>query len=1044
MPVYNFSTVPLYVAEGQTIQFRYEAPPGFNALEQVTIQIGELTTFWIIETRDEDFEPDFFDLQDIDPAENDTVYTYAETAAGPDAAPFGGGGGPALRTGEEVLTITGLSDTTQAPISISSNVVNSDDYAFRIRRWNGTSYDPWPAFTTGTNKGTATIFVSNNDQIQVRVRSSTSPADLKRVNVTVGTGSADWRVTTGPLPINTPNPAPEFFPVNDRDLDELVYSNVVRISGLNTIADIQVDNQGEIAISNSLNLITNTEGYEVLDGVTWLQATQVSNDQYVQLRGNALGTANSPRTFSVDIGSTPGVSAWVVTTGAGIDDTPTAFQFQDLSNVIPGTVNILSTVLFGPQAPENSDAVLIEGLTDGLSVPIVLRPAETTATNPRIKVNGGSSGTFSNVTVQNDDYIQLVVDSSPDLSNPLIPGQGSVSVAINVGDRIIPAWNVTNWTGPDTTPAFTQPTNLTNQTPGGVAVFGPIGLTDFNLDITVDTTDPQAYDSTGSAVNDPLGEVLISVNGGPATAGPVTVSPDNTGNPVQITLFVNQPGNANVDPVEGLSWYSEFGVTFGDAPSFTLRAFNYAVKPVPPSYKGVWYSNKNEFFDEAAYEAAGSPAANSGDYYRAPKFDGYSLGTVLPVTKENISGYGDLEARFPGFMECDGRSLNAADYPFLFDAIGTQYGGNGQYNFSTGEYSGTFNLPDYRNRRLVGTGIVDGNRGSSAFLEATSGSYEIPGSTGGYWYVSDVGIAGPDPIEQVTITSPGQTTGTTSDFFELGTPRTFGTELLEAEVDFTITGDVNADIGPVGNIPVRVPQHEHFVVTGVPADFSGDAVIPWNERAYYGTAERGDGTTAEVSDEPSADTVYNLWTTIGGINSGVFSSELGNMDGSTLRDYLPLGPEDGTTNAVFGNYWGTTTGPITSLSPSSAYFRQNGEMTDAGILDTAEQATRVDGYNNIYGELQHSHLLGEDTVDDPNTDFTYGNIAGAGTKRGLANFSNVHNLTFNQSEVALELNTASFSWNNSTKPIPSVALDPQRKVPILAPFHKIKYIIKVY
>ncbi|CAF34289.1 short tail fiber [Synechococcus phage S-PM2] len=1037
MPVYSFSSDPLYVAEGQTIQFRYEAPPGFNAIEQVTIQIGELTTFWIIETRDEDFEPDGYELQDIDPAQTDTVFTYAETAAGPDEPPFGGGGGPPLRTGEEVITITGLSDTTQAPISISSNVVNSADYAFRIRRWNGTSYDPWPAFTTGDNVPAGTIFVSNQDQIQVRLKSSSAPADVKRVNVTVGTGSATWNITTGPLPVNIPNPAPEFGPLNGLDLDVQIYSNVVQINGLTTTADIAIDNSGEVAVSNSSTTSTNDDGYAVLTGVTWFSSTTVSNGQYVQLRGRSSVTPNTDKIFSVDIGSAPGIAAWNTRTGNGIDDTPDIILFTDLSNIIPGTNNI------------GSNVVTISGLTDGLFVPVVIREVETTdqtISNPRIRINGSSSGTFSNVTVENDDEIQLIVDSDPNVSNPLIPGQGSVSLAINVGDRLVPAWNVTNWTGPDTTPAFTQPTNLTNQVPGGVSVVGPIGLTDFNLDITVSVTTPQAYDETGSAVADPLGEVLISVNGDTAVAGPRIVSPDNTGNPVSITFFVNQPGNANIDPVEGLSWYSEFDITIGDAPTFTFRSFNYAVKPVPPSYKGIWYSNKNEFFDEVAYEAAGSPAANSGDYYRAPKFDGYSLGTVLPVTKENINGYGDLEARFPGFMECDGRSLNAADYPFLFDAIGSQYGGNGEYNPTTKEYTGTFNLPDYRNRRLVGTGIVDGNRGSSAFLEATNsgGSFEITGSSGGFWYVSDVGVAGPDPIEQVTVTSLGQNTGTTSDFFELGTPRTFGTELLETEVDFNVVGSVNAVIGPVGEIAVRVPQHEHFVITGVPADFSGDPVIPWNARAYYGTAEAGDGTTAEVSDEPSSDTVYNLWTTIGGINSGVFSSELGDMDGSTLRDYLPLGPEDGNTNATFGNYWGTTTGPLTSLSPSTSYFRQSGTMNDAAVLDTTEDSTRVDAYISIYGELSHSHLLGEDKVDDPNTDYTYGNSDAAGAKRGLANFSNVHTLTFNQADVAIELNTAAFSWNNATKPIPTVALDPQRKVPILAPFHKIKYIIKVY
>jgi len=45
---YQFSASPLYVEEGQSIQFRYEAPPLFNDITQVKIEIGELTVFWII------------------------------------------------------------------------------------------------------------------------------------------------------------------------------------------------------------------------------------------------------------------------------------------------------------------------------------------------------------------------------------------------------------------------------------------------------------------------------------------------------------------------------------------------------------------------------------------------------------------------------------------------------------------------------------------------------------------------------------------------------------------------------------------------------------------------------------------------------------------------------------------------------------------------------------------------------------------------------------------------------------------------------------
>jgi hypothetical protein len=1054
MPVYNFSTTPLYVAEGQTVQFRYEAPDTFDTLEQVEIQIGELTVFWIIETRKEDFAPDPFDLQDINPAEIDVVYSYAETQEGPDAAPFGGGSSfNPLRTGEEIITISGLSDGTQAPITISSNVQNAADYAYRIRT------DPaavWGAWTTGDNKPAAQQFVSNGDQIQVRLKSSAAAADEKRVTVTVGTGEEEWRITTGAQPVNEPNPVPVFDPINELELNTQVYSNIVQILGLNTDALIQIDQGGELRISSSNATTTEVIGtaeYQVLSsGTAWAGSGTVSNGDYVQLRGTSSVASNADKIFSIDIGDGIGISAWNTRTGNGVNTIPDNFIFQDLVEVVPGTTNIASTVSFGPTAPQDPNAALIQGLTDGISVPVVLRAAETTAINPRIKVNGGSSGTFSNVSVQNGDYIQLIVDADPDLS--VAPTTESVQVAINVGDRVITAWSVTNWFGPDETPAFVQPTNLQNQTPGGFGVLGPIGMTDFNTAITISTTSPVAYDSGGAATGEALGsEVLISINGDAAVAGPRTAQPDNTGNPVTVTFFIPQPGNADADPVEGLSHYSEFDISLGLAPTFTFRSFNYAVKPVPPSYQGVWYSNKNEFFDEAAYEAAGSPVANASSYYRASKLDGYSTGTVLPVTKESINGYGDLEERFPGFLECDGTAYNAADYPFLFDIIGTQYGfdtagSEGEYNETNKEYTGTFRVPDYRNRRLTGAGIVDGNRGSSAFLEADVGSYEIPGSTGGWWYVSDVDVAGPDPLEQV-ITTPGSNTGTESIFFELGTPKTFGTETLATEVPFNVTGQVNATIGPVSEKTVQVPTHEHFVITGIPEDISGDPVIPWDTRAYYGTQGSGSrGPSSQGPDEPAVSRVSSWWRGMGALNAGVFDQELGRTFGppQQVDDYLPLGPEGASTTASFGNYWSSPVGPIQNLSPRDSYFQVNsGSPTDAAVIDSKEALVRIDEYQNPNELLSHTHLLGTDVVGDPNLDFSYGNANSfGGLRAGLPNFSNVITVTFNQSDVAIELNEAEFSWNNSTRPIPTVAMDPKRKVPVLAPFHKIKYIIKAY
>jgi len=52
--------------------------------------------------------------------------------------------------------------------------------------------------------------------------------------------------------------------------------------------------------------------------------------------------------------------------------------------------------------------------------------------------------------------------------------------------------------------------------------------------------------------------------------------------------------------------------------------------------------------------------------------------------------FANQDAQIPaGWLECDGKSLNVADYKALFSLIGTIYGGNG---------STTFALPDMRGR----------------------------------------------------------------------------------------------------------------------------------------------------------------------------------------------------------------------------------------------------------------------------------------------------------------------------------------------------------
>ena len=105
------------------------------------------------------------------------------------------------------------------------------------------------------------------------------------------------------------------------------------------------------------------------------------------------------------------------------------------------------------------------------------------------------------------------MDGSTSINDPINGFNGSVKMAISVGDRDIAPWTITNWAAPDTTPSFTPITEVLNRTPGGSSVIGPIGLTDFNQPITISATAPLAFNEFGFATGENVGDVLFSVNG---------------------------------------------------------------------------------------------------------------------------------------------------------------------------------------------------------------------------------------------------------------------------------------------------------------------------------------------------------------------------------------------------------------------------------------------------------------------------------------------------------------------------------------------------
>jgi hypothetical protein len=884
------------------------------------------------------------------------------------------------RPDESEIVISGLTEDVEVPISITANLVTSPNN-YGIKINNTGNY----IIPDGSQK------VKNGDFFTIFAKSQNINASETKVVVNIGTTSGTWTITTKQTLENKPSPTPDFIDAPSENLNTYVYSNVVQILGLTSPADVVLNTAKigftpEFAITTSNTTTQNSDGYDVLNGATFGTTGTISNGEYLQLRVLSSTQINDPVLISISIGDGSGITSWTVTTNSGADKEPNEFLFVNVTGVQP------STLVEGVMIDNSNNPTSIGGLGEAVPVTLV---STTAGTAPKIKINpNGSIGNFSNIFVNNGDKIYLYNTSSASEN-------GIVETQIKVGTRTIGTWTIQTEGPPITIPVFSQPTNLVGQKLNSYVSSALIELTDVNVPIQITSTNS-----------------LISIDSDTPVASPRTFDP-STNSFVSLSILTS---NSLDTPVSTT-------VTFGDAPSFTWTARTALSIPDQTNIIGTWYSTKNK------------------------KYDGYALGTVLQVLKESSTDYGDIETRFPGFVECDGRALNTFEYRFLHAVISNTYGGTA-YNPGITDRSTaitTFNVPDYRNKRICGTGIVDGNVGASKFLPITSGgSNSQVGETGGWWYVDKVDVSGDNPYEQVFPSNPGGNTGTTSPFFTLGTIRTFGTENIQGDANFTIadSSKVTGTIGGLTDVFVNVPSHDHlFLTSGVESD-DGESVIPWGSRAYYSTAESF--TSPEVigpdKDESTGVDLYirsQFEDYLSASGPGDFLAEV-SLTGLNRND-VAFPTNEGQVPQPFGNYWYTDFNSLNLAFHAIADSTiEGGRFQSAGVIDTQSTTCSIQSYVSPGTLKSHSHVMGLVQYDDINQDFTYGNVIGSGSVFGLGGYSDSIVIEFNQSEVLVGLNEAQFTFSNTKKPSPTFYMEPQRRIPIINSFHKIKYIIKAY
>jgi|14BtaG_2_1085337.scaffolds.fasta_scaffold00074_28 hypothetical protein len=1128
---YSYSTSPVFVSEGQTVRFKFKAPSQWNTTSSVRILIGEQETTWYITTIPEDFAPDPYPFKTLNDADTGVMYVYADGS----------------RPGEDIVTVTGLTTSTEASVAVTGSLVaNVSNFAIRVKKVSDgeTVFGNWVLPTPGS------LTVENTDEIQIKLLSNPIPGLLTYIDVTIGTRTERWVINTKVVPPNIPVPFPDFDDLFNQPLATAVYSNILQVQGLNDTAIISSTNNNlYVGVSDNNTFFTDGNGYEILDNtvfelVTNNPAPTINNGQYLQLYVITENTAGAVSSNPLSIGDESSGSIWTVTNGNFPSTTPKDFSFVNQIDVLEGAL-----IASDPAPDPNDPPGGISELGTNVEVDVVL--VSSTSSNdsggdePRIKIQyaeGGESsvGLFP-TKVNNGDRIVLYNKSSETFSTALTPSV--VSTTIKVGQRVLNPWSITTNSGPDTDADYPIPNNLTNQVPGTEVLSSIIAVTGINRPITINATN-------GATISIDFATPVA----GPVTFDPTIHSSFRVFITSDGNLFTLDAGGQVIAGQKETT----VTVGTGTPNQFTWKVSNYSVAPPPPEIKGSWYSKKGSLLLEGLVESLGPitaagtgyttgnttrvstsssgsgtgltvnidadgsgniisvAIANGGSGYTGSevititgsgngdatipvatvanpmviesKEDGHAIGTIVAILKQPNGSYGVLDgsitSRYPGYFECSGQILDKDDYPFLFDVIGYDYGGSGN----------SFQLPDYRNRKLVGTGVVNGNKASSAQVPVSGGAsvYE-PGGLGGWWYVDDVDVAGDNPYEIIVSDDTTDTTGIQSNFFSLGTVKTVFDSDIVQDVEFTIasSGSVTAQVGPLLDTAVNVPAHTHLYVAAVPDGLTGDPLIEWGTRGssilnmHNVSAGLGQSTAPifvdagdnQLSSNPNP--IVQAWLArLDNYSGAQFEREWDDISGTATLESLvttliqsispsTTDPNDSAARRslqITANTWwpspysGVSDSYLTNVGIQGTFYDVGGTAGQgarnvSAVIDTDQTFVRVDSYvppivdgdNNSITET-HSHFITTQAVTDLDTDYSYGNQSGVGNgKVGLGSAQESLNLTFTQADVGMELNPGTFTLNTSIKkPIPDVVFSPTRTVPLAPEFHKAKYIIKAF
>lgn len=327
-------------------------------------------------------------------------------------------------------------------------------------------------------------------------------------------------------------------------------------------------------------------------------------------------------------------------------------------------------------------------------------------------------------------------------------------------------------------------------------------------------------------------------------------------------------------------------------------------------------------------------------YSRQTQKSGAAVGTVISIPKpstwqdstnlstESLSW--NVENDYPGWLECDGRTLNVSDYRVLYQVLGNTYGGIENQ---------TFKLPDYRSKKLMGTGVLDGNKGTGLSLTPVTsptgvagGSIDLPGTQGGLYNVSTVRQLPPDSeITPISPSDPAVIGGDAEDTFSIGSFSSVGFSGVIIDVQPNFAGNATYSAGDSANgTGTRTlggaPLHDHYIRHVVRQENEASSGSPYFDGARVGFVNKTFGApiTWNRSGAPiRSHSHYICW------GSAPPASSFGNDNGPGNGLYN----SEGGANLVHSSFYGNFTSNIgPSITKTINLVNDAGVSLNPGIF----------------------------------------------------------------------------------------------------------------